>query len=58
MNNGDLLALIAFGIVGLVVVNGISKQRWCGPACQVLLSDARGMLVQDILSGSRYWIAG
>ena len=58
MNNGDLLALILFGVVGLVVVNEISKQKWCGPACQVLLSDARGTIVQDLLTGARYWIAG
>jgi len=57
MKNADLLALILFGVVGLVLVNEISKQKWCGSVCQVLLSDARGPLVQDILSGARYWIA-
>jgi hypothetical protein len=48
--------LVVFGVAGLVVLNALSKQKWCGPTCQVLLSDARGTLVQDVLTGAVYWL--
>jgi len=47
---------IALAVVGLVVINKIAKSPACGPNCQVLLSDARGTLVQDIVTGVQYWI--
>jgi hypothetical protein len=56
MKNGDFFSLLVFVGVGLWVVNKISKSPVCGPTCQVVLSDARGTLVQDLITGIRYWI--
>lgn len=55
-NNDDRQALIVFGLLGLILITAISKAPWCGPACQVILSDARGMLVQDMVTGLRLWV--
>jgi len=56
LKNGDWFGWVIFGVLGLIVVNQIAKPRACGPTCQVLLSDARGTLVEDILTGLRYWV--
>jgi hypothetical protein len=56
MKGGDWLGLLFVGAVGLIVINEISKAKWCGPACQVILSDARGTLVQDLVTGLVKWV--
>jgi hypothetical protein len=56
MKGGDLLGLLLVGTVGLIVINEISKAKACGPACQVILSDARGTLVQDLVTGFIKWV--
>jgi hypothetical protein len=56
MKGGDWLGLLMVGAVGLIVINEISKSRACGPTCQVILSDARGMLVQDVVTGLVKWV--
>jgi hypothetical protein len=56
MNGGDFLKLITFVGAGLWLVNKISNSPACGPYCQVLMSDVRGTLVQDLITGVRYWV--
>jgi hypothetical protein len=56
VKNNNWLKLILFGVAGLVVINAVAQAKWCGPTCQVVLSDARGTLVQDIVTGVQYWI--
>jgi hypothetical protein len=45
--------LIGIGI-GFLVVNAISEQPWCGPVCREIMSDFRGTLVEDLVTGLRY----
>jgi hypothetical protein len=56
MRGGDWLGVLLFGTIGLVVLNEISKAKWCGPNCRVLVQDARGTLVQDMVTGLTKWI--
>jgi hypothetical protein len=56
MKGGDFLGLLLVGAVGLIVINEISKAKACGPACQVIMSDARGTLVQDLVTGLIKWV--
>lgn len=56
MKGQDWAKLILFGLAGLVVISAISQAKWCGPTCRVLMSDARGTLVQDIVTGIQYWV--
>jgi hypothetical protein len=56
MKGGDWLGLLLVGAVGLIVINEISKAKGCGPTCQVILSDARGTLVQDVVTGLMKWV--
>ena len=56
MKGGDWLGLLIFGTLGLIAINELSKAKWCGPNCQVILSDARGTLVQDMVTGLFRWI--
>jgi len=56
MNSGDLLKVVAFVGAGLWLINNVSSSPTCGPYCQVLMSDARGTLVQDLITGVRYWV--
>jgi len=56
MKNGDWVGPLLLGIFGLVVVNEISRAKWCGPNCQIILSDARRTLVQDMVTGALRWI--
>jgi hypothetical protein len=56
MKNEHWLALLITSAVGLIVIQQISKARSCGQACQVILSDARGTLVQDLVTGLVRWI--
>jgi hypothetical protein len=52
--NDDFLKLALFTVAGFWVVNKIATSPKCGPNCQVLMSDARGTLVQDLITGLRY----
>lgn len=54
MNSGWGAFLIIIG--ALVVINEVSKAKWCGPTCRIILSDARGTLVQDLVTGALAWI--
>lgn len=56
MDFGDLIGVFVLGILGFVIINEISNQKWCGRNCRVILSDARGTLVQDIVTGLIGWI--
>ncbi|HEX5424895.1 MAG TPA: hypothetical protein VFW94_15210 [Candidatus Acidoferrales bacterium] len=56
MKKGNWVGPLFLGIVGLFLINEISKAKWCGPNCQVILSDARGTLVQDMVTGALRWI--
>ena len=56
MKGEELLKILGVALVGLVVINAISQAKWCGPSCQVILSDARGTLVQDVVTGALSWI--
>jgi len=56
MKGGDWFGLLFFGALGLMAINEISKAKWCGPYCQVIFSDARGTLVQDMVTGLVRWV--
>jgi hypothetical protein len=56
MKNGDWFGLVMLGVLGLIVINKIAMSPACGSNCQVLLSDARGTLVQDVITGLQYWV--
>jgi hypothetical protein len=56
MRGGDWLGVLALGFLGLAVINEISKAKWCGPNRQIILSDARGTLIQDMVTGALRWI--
>jgi hypothetical protein len=56
MRGGDWLGVLALGFLGLAVINEVSKAKWCGPNCQIILSDARGTLIQDMVTGALRWI--
>jgi hypothetical protein len=56
MDKNEWFALLLVGVVGLIIINKVSKAPWCGPTCQILLSDARGTLVQDVVTGLSYWV--
>jgi len=56
MNDKNFLRmLVGFGF-GLFIVDRISRAPWCGSTCRVIVADARGTLVQDLVSGFLYWI--
>jgi hypothetical protein len=42
--------------LGLFIVDQISLAPWCGPNCRVIMSDARGTLVQDLGTGFLHWV--
>jgi hypothetical protein len=50
------IGLALVGVLGLILINELSKARWCGPGCRVILSDARGTLVQDLVTGLVQWV--
>jgi hypothetical protein len=56
MNNNDFVRLLLGVGIGLVILNSIAEQPWCGPTCQVVMSDVRGTLIQDLTTGLLHWI--
>lgn len=56
MKKEDWFGLLFFGALGLIAVNEISKAKWCGQYCQSVLSDARGTLVRDMITGLIRWV--
>jgi hypothetical protein len=55
MNDDFLRLLVGVGL-GLFIVDRISRAPWCGPFRQVIMSDVRGTLVQDLATGFLYWV--
>lgn len=56
MKTEHFWGLLAIGILGLAIINAITKQKWCGPNCRIILRDAQGTLVQDVVTGFFRWI--
>ncbi len=56
MRNNDWLGPVLLTVAALFVINAASKAPWCGPTCQVILSDARGTLVKDLVTGLHFWV--
>jgi hypothetical protein len=56
MKGGDWLGLLVVGVLGLAAINEISRAKWCGPNCRIILSDVRGTLIQDMVTGLFHWI--
>jgi len=56
MNGKDWFGVFLLGAIGLYVINEVSKAKWCGSQCQVILADARGVLVQDMVTGLMKWV--
>ena len=56
MKGEDFLTLLSVAVVGLGVIKAISQARWCGPNCRVILSDVRGTLIQDVVTGAFSWV--
>jgi hypothetical protein len=54
MKNNDWLGPLLLTAFGLWVVVKISQAPACGPTCQMLTADVRGILVQDLMSNLRY----
>jgi hypothetical protein len=52
----EMLGYGALIVGGLWLVSKSSQSRACGQGCQVLMSDARGTLVQDLITGIQYWV--
>jgi hypothetical protein len=52
----ELLGYGALIVGGLWLLGKMSQSPACGQGCQVLISDARGTLVQDLITGIQYWV--
>lgn len=56
MKGEELLKILGVALVGLVVINAISEAKWCGPNCQIIVSNARGTIVQDVVASAFSWV--
>jgi hypothetical protein len=56
MNGKNWLGVLFVVGAGLVILNEISRAKWCGPNCKVIVSDFRGALVQDLVTGALRWV--
>jgi len=52
----DFLKVVVVVGLGLWAVSAISRQPWCGQNCRVILQDARGTLIQDLVTGALAWV--
>jgi len=52
----DFLKLALVVGFGVWAVSAISRQPWCGQNCRVILQDARGTLIQDLVTGATAWV--